>query len=148
MIVQAADWERGFWLNEEKLERVRAARDYDADIIVFRIGENIIREHVKEHDLLTAYERMMDFFNPMGRAKVIVTNLFWLVPEKDAIIEQAAKNKGAAFVSVNHLGTQDEMKAIGLFEHSGVAAHPGDLGMLKIAEAIFAAMKPMLEGGN
>ncbi len=148
MIVQAADWERGFWQNEEKLERVRAAREYDADIIVIRLGENVRTEDMGRYELLPAFERMIDFFNPSGRAKVIVTDMFWPVPEKDRIAAQAARDKGAAMVRISDLGTKDEMKAIGLFEHSGVAAHPGDLGMLKIAEAIFAAMKPMLEGGN
>jgi hypothetical protein len=37
------------------------------------------------------------------------------------------------------------MKAIGLFEHEGVAAHPGALGMRRIAERIWEALRPSLE---
>ena len=42
------------------------------------------------------------------------------------------------------LGENDEMKAIRLFEHSGVANHPGDKGMKAIAERIAAALIPLL----
>lgn len=40
------------------------------------------------------------------------------------------------FVSIVDLGYEDENKALGLFEHPGVAIHPGDKGMQRIAERI------------
>jgi hypothetical protein len=36
------------------------------------------------------------------------------------------------------------MKAIGLFEHEGVANHPGDIGMKNIAERILKELKNLL----
>jgi len=146
MIVQLANWERNYWKNEQVLDQMGAAREYDADIVVIRIGENIREQDLAEHELIPAFEQMIDYFNPSGRAKVIVTSLFWPNPAKEEAIRTAARNQGAEWVDLSHLGMLDEMKAIGLFEHAGVAAHPGDSGMLRIAESIFEIMKPMLRG--
>ena len=44
-----------------------------------------------------------------------------------------AQLRGEPLVELGDLGEQDAMKAIGLFAHSGVAAHPGDAGMQEIA---------------
>ena len=38
---------------------------------------------------------------------------------------------------MGELGENDKMKASGLFEHEGVAVHPGDEGMKEIANIIY-----------
>jgi hypothetical protein len=47
-------------------------------------------------------------------------------------------------VELGDLGERDDMKAIGLFEHRGVANHPGDLGMQTMSDRIFAVLKNYL----
>jgi len=39
------------------------------------------------------------------------------------------------------LGEKAENKAIGLFSHGGVANHPGDLGMKRLADLILKGFK-------
>ena len=145
MIAQAASWEIAYWQGEEGLKKLTAAQEYDPDIVIVNLGENVNRDRIRQYDLTEAFAKMLDFFNPAGRARMIVADCFWPDPEKDACIREAARQKNARTVKLGHLGVRDDMKAIGLFEHSGVAAHPGDLGMLRIAEAIYSAMEPMLE---
>ena len=73
-----------------------------------------------------------------------MTGLFWPNERKQAAMEAAARQLNAPFVPLSDLGTRDDMKALGLFEHAGVAAHPGDLGMRAIAGRVFAAALPYI----
>ena len=63
---------------------------------------------------------------------------FWRNDVKNACTENAAKASGAKYVDAGDLGEKDENKAIGLFSHEGVAAHPGDIGMRRLADLILA----------
>ena len=60
------------------------------------------------------------------------------------MIREYAKENNLPCVELGDLGELDEMKAIGLFTHEGVANHPGDKGMKKIAERIFEEVKKIL----
>ncbi len=145
MIVQAADWERGYWKEPSEFDFLNTAAEYDADIIIVRLVENVRCENLDEHDLSEAFCRLFDFLDPKREKKMIVTNGFWANARKDACIAEACRRRGIDVIDLNPLGRRSDMKAIGLFEHSGVAAHPGDEGMRCIAKEIFETLKPMLE---
>ena len=51
---------------------------------------------------------------------------------------KAADEVGAVYVDAGPLGLKDENKAIGCFKSKGVANHPGDLGMRRLADLILA----------
>ena len=138
-IAQGATWERAF--NDDSIlpTHYAAAREFAADIVFIRIGENTSRELLKTEDYQAAFTRMVQFFTP-GAERIVVTDLFWASPAIDDPIRAAGAANGWTMVSLGDLGAQDKMKAIGLFEHAGVAGHPGDEGMRAIADRILAAL--------
>ncbi len=140
-IAQAAEWERAYWTDEEILSTYQSAADFGADTVVIRIGENTDRSNFTTEDYADHFETMVKFF--AGEAKqVIVTSLFWgYAPIDDAIKAVCERNPDYVYVAIDDLGARDDCKALGEYEHGGVASHPGDLGMEKIAEAILAVME-------
>ena len=134
-ITNCGDWEREYW-KDGILENHHAARDFGADIVVIRIGENIDRSKLAQHDLAGRFEDMIRYFASSPSAKVIVTDLFWHSEALDALIVGLCRKNGWTFVTIGDLGDKPEMKALGLFEHQGVANHPSDEGMEQIARRI------------
>lgn len=139
-IGQLADWERNYWLDEEVLNRFAALREWRADYIfaVF-LGANSPEALLSSHDFSLHYEKMLRYFDPDCRARPFVTNMFWENASRDDAVRRAAANAGAILVDINDLGRADEMTALGKYAHSGVAMHPGDLGMYTIAARLLAA---------
>ncbi|MBE7025329.1 MAG: hypothetical protein E7408_04675 [Ruminococcaceae bacterium] len=135
-ICQVSDWEVHYKNGEETHMRFEAARDFDADIIIMRFVENCPKADFDSVTFKRELGRLMEYLNPSGKAKTIITTGFWRHPGDRAIREYATENN-LPLVELGDLGDDDAMKAIGLFVHSGVAAHPGDLGMKKMAERIF-----------
>lgn len=134
-IAQLAIWERDY-LNNEVLESFYEARDFNADIVVIRIGENI---HCEEKDisaLANAFEKMIRFLAVKEGCKIIVTDLFWHSNVINSAIDEACRRVGGISVSIGDLGNDPSMKALGEYEHKGVSLHPSDKGMKYIAMRI------------
>ena len=138
-ICQCADWEREYWNGEVLLKKYSEARDFEADIIIMRIIENCPWNTFDAPVFKREYDRLISYLDKTGKAKIILTTGFWR-HARDEVIKEYAKEKGYPLVELGDLGDNDAYKAIGLFEHSGVANHPNDLGMEKIAIRILQHM--------
>lgn len=135
-IAQLADWERDFE-NPAVLETFSEARDFCADIVIIRIGENVSRTVTDPAPLADAFEKMIRYFAVRPDCRVLVTDLFWSRTVVDSAIAQAQNRiAGCIPVHIGDLGADDSMKAIGEYEHQGVSLHPSDRGMLCIAERL------------
>ena len=135
--VCGADWERSYWDSAE-LERLSAARNFKADIIVCRIGENIwgSRDKLATIPLEPYFDHMIKWFNVQNTERLVITDLFWAFDGVDSVIRSVAAKNGYTLVGINDLGAQDCCKALGQFWHDGVQIHPNDEGMKRIAERI------------
>ena len=142
-ICQVAQWERDYKIGSSKLDLFEAARDFNPDIIVMRFIENCPGADFETDTFKKELDVLLNYLNKSGNAKIIMTTAFWHHPGDDAIKEYS-KEKQLPLTELGDLGELNEMKAIGLFDHEGVANHPGDLGMKNIAERIFDIMKSML----
>ncbi len=139
-IAQVADWEREFMHGEDVLPKYKEASDFGADLIIVRCIENCPYDTFDSEKFIEEYNKLIDYFNKDKKAKIIITTGFWKHKGNEAI-RRAAKEKGYPVVELGDLGEMDEMKAVGLFDHEGVANHPGDKGMAMIAERIFEQIK-------
>ena len=143
-ICQVSDWERQFTHGADVLDQYACARAFEPDILILRMVENCPKKDYEYPLFLDQLGLLADYLDKKGDAKVIVTTGFWKHPADEALRGWAAAHQ-APLCDLGELGERDEMKAIGLFEHKGVANHPGDKGMQAIADAIWKELKPMLE---
>lgn len=119
-------------------ERYSAVKDFCADVIIVRLGENArLLDSVDE--FAPHYENLINCFAE-ANAKIVLTDLFWEYEPFDTYVKNLADLRGCAFVQIHDLSSDGRMKAVGLYEHQGVAAHPNDKGMQEIADRIYKSM--------
>lgn len=135
-IAQGAMWEWGYRNSEEVLkEYYSEVKDFDANIIVIRIGENITAAKHLQVNCKPYFAKAVDFLVGPGAEKVIITDMFWYSIYNDCFRE-VCEEKGHTFCHLTDLENDERTMAKGLFEHAGVAGHPGDFGMQCIADRI------------
>lgn len=140
-VCQVADWERNYRTGSETYPLFADARNFHADIIFFRFIENCPCKEFDAPAFRREYTALADYLDPSGKAKIVCSSSFWK-HTGDKIIREIADERGYPFVYLGDLGESDEMKAIGCFEHVGVANHPGDRGMETIANRLWEALLP------
>ena len=117
------------------------------DLITIQLGENA-------NDLSTWKNDWIDLINYIKtknkKSKIVIIGDFWSFPKRDEGKIEAAKQCGAIFIDLSDIKDNksyqscmncsvldDEGKEHPI-THSGVAAHPGDLGMKEIAMRIIS----------
>lgn len=135
-IAQGAMWEWEYKRSEEVLsEYYSAVKEFDPHIIVIRIGENVTAKKHLEADCKPGFRVAVDYLVGKSAEKVVITDMFWYSVYND-VFKEVCLEKGYTFCHLTDLENDDRTMALGLFEHKGVAAHPGDFGMQCIADRI------------
>ena len=135
-IAQGAMWEWGYRESEKVLdEYYSAVKEFDPHIIVIRIGENITAQKHLEVSCKQGFETTVDYLVGKSAEKVVITDMFWYTVYND-VLKDVCLEKGHTFCHLTDLENDDRTMALGLFEHKGVAGHPGDFGMQCIADRI------------
>ncbi len=134
--------ERNFTTNIATVAEIKADAAWSPDYVVIAIGENSPSVNAGNQ---AAYRKFLaDIARPFAalkkKPKVVLRSPFWPNAAKAKCTKEAAEEVGVIYVDAGHLGTKAENKAIGLFWHTGVANHPGDLGMKRLADLILAGM--------
>ena len=134
--------ERNFRTNLTDFAELAADVAWAPDYVVIAIGEN-----TPSLDAAAAadYTRFLvalakPLVESAKRPPVVMRSPFWKNAVKADCTARAAKEAGAAYVDAGPLGDDESNMAIGLFSHPGVARHPGDLGMRRLADLILSAI--------
>ena len=133
------DFERGFW--DYDFGNMADLQGMDPDILIWRLAENITETDFNTYDLAGAAEQVVTLIRNKPEMRVIFTTTFWGPDQLNIEMKRIAQKNGWELVDLYPLGFEEKYRAIGKFENEGVAIHPGDLGMQKIANMIFDQIK-------
>lgn len=132
-----ADYERGYWTYD--LKKLDSLKQTKPQLIIVRLGENVDTKTAEEHDFQKHYPALIEYLtNGDKKVKVIHGSSFWKKPTIAQAISSASQSRGDRLVDLSTLAADPTNMALDKFTNKGVAMHPSDKGMRKIAEALWA----------
>lgn len=113
-------------------------QEFKPDLIIIRIGENVDDTQVAGRNFETNFRQLLDRLVSYSQpVKVVCTTSVWYKPKADAVIRKVITEKGyPTLVDMSFMVGQSQCFA-SQYANPGVAAHPNDVGMLVIADAIW-----------
>ena len=139
-VFNGGNWEVDF-MNKSRLDVIlKAAKEYQPDLIIVRIGENYRREYMEQHD---PYNGFFPLINGLKETcnNVFMTSLFWRYDNLDLAISRVAKELNVPLIPLTDLGDSRENMAFDQYGETIYSTHPGDLGMQRIADRIINVLK-------
>lgn len=144
-IAQCAYWERN--MNDDNVfDEYSNLKDFEADAVVIVLGENIHENEHTQDELADKFSELISYLRK-GKTNVPVLISQPFLWEKSVVckaIKKAAAELNAMVMDMSELSQDLSFRAIGKFEHSGVAAHPSDKGMKRIADIIYRNLAKVL----
>lgn len=139
LVKNIADFERHYATFDIEAE-LKEALEFEADLVIFAVGENVAEFDSAEAQtrFKDAFKKLIETFQTRSHPRIVVRSCFPLMKAKDEALKQAAQETGVAYADLSSM-TPDESnyaRSERSIEHSGVAGHPGDRGMQRIADAI------------
>ena len=130
--------ERNFTTNIATVAQIAADAKWSPDYVVIAIGENAPNLTASSAE---AYRKFLadigrQFASLPKKPKIVMRSPVWKSTTKADCTAKAAADVGAVYVDAGGIGPNPENRAIGRFWHEGVANHPGDLGMRRLADLI------------
>ena len=113
------------------------------DLIIVRLGENMDNSLVQSQNLEVYFTQLLDHLKKFstGPVKVLVTTTFWKGQEEvNAVFRKVAAAKGYPVADLHSLADNPAYRA-SQFSDPGLALHPNDLGMQRIAQLIWDQIK-------
>ena len=133
--INIAEFEREF--DTYNFDKLKTFRDAKPDIIILRIGENVLRE--TEATLFEAkYVELLNYLkvNNSG-VKILAVGSVW--PNRD--LANTVMSKHTNYISLISLQNDMSNFALGLFTNTGIADHPSNKGMRSISDQIWTELE-------
>lgn len=115
-------------------------REFDADIIIIRLGENA--QDVGDGDSFSQrVVELVQFIDGGSPSVVVITDTFIPHTKASAQIEVAADAGGYTFCKISDLIDSPANTAIGQYTDPGIERHPSDQGMYEIARRLYGCLE-------
>jgi hypothetical protein len=144
IVKNKAKYERSFWQPDESDITADIKPEISqADIIVIQLSDNVSESDYTTYDFPKQYANLIKTVSSASKssAKLVCVGPWWGNAKKEAAIKDACQQvKNSKYVKISDIGQAPLSKASAerSIENKGVASHPGDQGMKKIAERIYS----------
>ena len=140
----ANTFERQFW--KYNVSDFKDFSDFNADLIILVIGENISDELAVKNGLDHHLEQFIRELSAGKNTRVCLVGSFWPNLHIDQIMKTTAERNNWLYVDLQGLYKErNKNTALRQYADKGVGMHPSDLGMEGIADRIWIGIQDLFK---